>query len=410
MKSVTFKILFFVKRTKVLKDRSLPIFVRITINGGRSEFSLQMSVPEQLWNNQKGRAKGNTKQSRQLNQYIETVLTNLHIKKREMEEIGEVMTADNLRRHYLGLHEEKKQLLSLFREHNVQCRKLVGIDFAEGTAVKYESCYRHVESFIHEIHDKKDVFFQEVNPKFLKDFETFLKTERGINHNSTMKYLANLKKIIRIAIANGWMKNNPYAGFTLKLQEVDVDYLDEDELQRLMVRRFTIKRIEQVKDVYLFCCFTGMAFSDVKSFEQKDIIYKGDQPWIKKKRQKTKNWFHVPLLDPALRILQKYAQHPECVKKGVLLPVPTNQKMNAYLKEIADLMGFDKHLSTHTARHTFATTVTLSNQVSMEVVSKMLGHSSIDMTKRYARIVDDLISKDMAKVKTKFEMRLQKAR
>lgn len=410
MNSVTFKILFFVKRTKALKDGSLPIFVRITINGERSEFSMQMSVPEPLWDNQKGRAKGNAKQSRQINQYIETVLTNLHIKKREMEETGVVLTADNLRRHYLGLNEEKKQLLMLFREHNEQCRKLVGIDFAKGTAVKYESCYRHVECFVQEVQGKKDVFFQEVNHKFLKDFETFLKTERGINHNSTMKYLANLKKIIRIAIANGWMKNNPYAGYTLKLHEVDVDYLDEDELQRLMDRRFTIGRIEQVKDIYLFCCFTGMAFSDVKSFEQKDIIYKGDQPWIKKKRQKTKNWFHVPLLDPALHIIKKYERHPECIKKGVLLPVPSNQKMNAYLKEIADLMGIEKHLSTHTARHTFATTVTLSNQVSMEVVSKMLGHASIDMTKRYARIVDDLISKDMAKVRTKFEVKLQQAR
>jgi integrase len=152
-----------------------------------------------------------------------------------------------------------------------------------------------------------------------------------------------------------------------------------------------------------------MAFVDVHSLTEKDIVSIGDQLWIKKKRQKTKSWFHVPLLPPALKIIKKYERHPECINKGVLLPVPSNQKMNAYLKEIADLMGIEKHLSTHTARHTFATTVTLSNQVSMEVVSKMLGHSNVNMTKRYARIVDDLISKDMAKVKTKFEIRLQKA-
>jgi site-specific recombinase XerD len=409
MNSVTFKILFFVKRTKPLKDGSLPIFVRITINGERSEFSLQMSVPEQLWDNQKGRAKGNAKQSRQLNQYIETVLTNLHIKKREMEETGELLTADNLRRSYLGLNEEKYQLLSLYRKHNQDCEKLIGIDFSLGTVVKYRSSYQHLEQYIKNNLRKKDIHFSEVNPMFLKGFETYLKIEKSCNHNTATKYLANLKKIYRIAYANGWAKNNPFAAYPLKMNEVDVDYLDENELQQLMERRFTIARIEQVKDVYLFCCFTGMAFVDVHSLTEKDIVSIGDQLWIKKKRQKTKSWFHVPLLPPALKIIKKYERHPECINKGVLLPVPSNQKMNAYLKEIADLMGIEKHLSTHTARHTFATTVTLSNQVSMEVVSKMLGHSNVNMTKRYARIVDDLISKDMAKVKTKFEIRLQKA-
>ena len=175
----------------------------------------------------------------------------------------------------------------------------------------------------------------------------------------------------------------------------------------MMKRRFTIKRIEQVKDIYLFCCFTGMAYSDVKSFESKDIVLIDGLPWIKKRRQKTKNWFHVPLLEPALRILKKYEDHPECVKKGVLLPVLSNQKMNGYLSEIADLCGIDKHLSTHTARHTFATTVTLLNQVSMDVVSKMLGHSSVNMTKRYARVVNDLIKKDMQKVKEKFDSKMK---
>jgi integrase len=152
-----------------------------------------------------------------------------------------------------------------------------------------------------------------------------------------------------------------------------------------------------------------MAFSDVKSFCKKDIVEQHGQPWIKKRRQKTKSWFHVPLLEPALRILSKYEDHPECIKNEVLLPVPSNQKMNAYLKEIADLLGIEKKLSTHTARHTFATTVTLLNQVSMEVVSKMLGHSSVNMTKRYARVVDDLITKDMEKVKSKYKPQLRAA-
>jgi integrase len=409
MKTTTFKVLFFVKRTKQLKDGSLPVFVRITMNGQRSEFSLQRSVEENDWDSKKGKAKGKTKQNRELNHYLDTVLTNLFIKKREMEELGKIITADTLRRSYLGLDEERKTLLTAFKEHNVQVRKLIGIDYAAGTAVKYESCYKQLNSFIKDKLGKKDVFFPEINPAFLKEFEVYLKTDGNCNHNSAAKYLVNLKKIIRIGLANGWLKINPYLGYNIKLTEVDVDYLDEKELEMMMNHRFTIKRIEQVKDVYLFCCFTGMAFSDVKSFCKKDIVEQHGQPWIKKRRQKTKSWFHVPLLEPALRILSKYEDHPECIKNEVLLPVPSNQKMNAYLKEIADLLGIEKKLSTHTARHTFATTVTLLNQVSMEVVSKMLGHSSVNMTKRYARVVDDLITKDIEKVKSKYKPQLRAA-
>ena len=150
-------------------------------------------------------------------------------------------------------------------------------------------------------------------------------------------------------------------------------------------------------------CFTGLAFIDVKSLTYDDIVTVNDQLWIKKKRQKTKNWFQVPLLPPAIQIMEKYKDDPVCQISGKVLPVLSNQKMNAYLKEIADLTGINKRLTTHTARHTFATTVTLTNQVSMEVVSKMLGHSSINMTKRYARVVDNLISKDMEKLYGKFE-------
>ena len=181
-----------------------------------------------------------------------------------------------------------------------------------------------------------------------------------------------------------------------------MDFLTEKELETLIKKEFVIERLQQVKEVYLFCCFTGLAFVDVKSLIYSDIEEKDGQLWIKKRRQKTKNWCHIPMLSPAVQIINKYKNHPFCAKMGLVLPVPSNQKMNAYLKEIADLSGINKSLSTHTARHTFATTVTLSNQISMEVVAKMLGHSSINMTKKYARVVDDLINRDMQKIYGKY--------
>ena len=403
MKRSTFNVLFFVKHTKKLKDGSVPIYARITINGNRTDFGLQRGVEGSQWDAAKGKAKGSSKQIKELNQYLDTVRGNLLLKKRELDEMGAEYTAETFKRSYLRLDVQTKWLLEVFKDHNEQCKRLVNIDFAPGTVVKYQSCYKQLENFIHKNLKRKDVLFHEINPVFLRNFEIYLKTDGGCNHNSSMKYLANLKKIVRLGMANGWLKTNPYATVKLKLDDVDVAYLDEKELDMLVKKEFNIGRIQQVKDVYVFCCFTGMAFSDVKSFCKEDIVDKEGKLWIKKKRQKTKNWFHVPLLEPALRILDKYKNHPECVRKGVLLPVLSNQKMNAYLKEIADLSGIDKHLSTHTARHTFATTVTLGNLVSMEVVSKMLGHSSVNMTTRYARVAEDLINKDMQKVIMKFE-------
>jgi site-specific recombinase XerD len=406
MTRATFNVLYFVKHTKRLKDGTLPIFVRITLNSSRVEFGLQRSVEDEQWDTVKGKAKGNSKQTKEVNAYMETVRTNLHIKKRELEEQGKIITAESLWKAYLGLDEKFHYLIEIFKEHNEKCKMLENIDFAPGTVEKYENCLKHISNFILTTRGKKDILVSEVNPKFIKDFEFYLKTVRRCCHNTTVKYIKNFKKIIRIALANGWLKVDPFVNISYKFDEVDLDYLDEKELDRLITKRFSFERLQQVKDVYVFCCMTGLAFIDVKSLCAQDIITKENQLWIKKKRQKTKNWCHIPLLEPARQIIEKYKNHPECVKNNVLLPVLTNQKMNAYLKEIADLTGIEKNLSTHTARHTFATTVTLGNHVSMEVVSKMLGHSSVNMTKKYARVVDDLIRKDMQKIHEKFDMAL----
>jgi site-specific recombinase XerD len=398
MQRATFKVLFYVKHTKQLKDGTIPVFARITVNNCRTEFSLQRSVSVGQWDSDKGMAKGKTKQNIELNAYLETVKTNLFIKKREIEETGVTVTVESLKKAYMGLDENKKTILELFREHNEKCKLLENIDFAPGTVVKYVTTLKHLERFISIVLGKSDLLMKEVNPMVIKDFEIYLKTVGKCSNNTAVKYVHNFKKIVRIAVANGWMKVDPYANMSFRKDAVDMDFMDAKELERLMKKNFDIDRIQQVKDVYVFCCFTGLAFSDVKSLCKQDIVDNDGRQWIKKKRQKTKNWCHIPLLEPALEILKKYEDNPQCVKKGLLLPVLTNQKMNAYLKEIADLVGINKHLSTHTARHTFATTVTLGNQVSMEVVSKMLGHSSMEMTKKYARVVDDLIKKDMQKV------------
>ncbi len=403
MERATYSVAFYVKRTKKLKDGTSPIYGRVTINGQRAEFSIQRSIPLDQWDYFKKTKNNNSNAAKLLNRCFDEVKRKLHQYQIDIEDRGEEVTAEALKNAFVGVDKNSKTILQVFKEHNDRCKSLIGIDFAPGTYERYATCYLHVERFMDFMYHKKDMKLSEMTPSFVKDFEFYLKTERKCAHNSATKYLKNFKKITRLAMTNGWLKEDPFRNTKFHLEKVDLDFLSQEELDMLINKKMAVGRLEQVKDVYLFCCFTGLAFIDVKSLSYADIENRKGQLWIKKKRHKTKNWCNVPLLEPAVQLMEKYKNHPLCQKNNVVFPVITNQKMNAYLKEIAAICGIDKNLSTHTARHTFATTVTLSNQISIEVVSKMLGHSSINMTKRYARVVDDLINKDMQKIYGKFE-------
>ncbi len=406
MKRATFTVLYYINRGKAQKNGLVPIYARITVNKQRAEFAIGRTVDPEEWNIEKGRLGSCTKSAKEINSYLDFVKSNLLLKKRELEELGKPITAHELKNFHFGIDNDNKTILQIFKDHNEKVVSLVGKDFAPGTAERYKTCYKHTEDFIKFKYKRTDMFLYEINPMFISDFEYYLKTKRKCCNNTAIKYLKNLKKIIRIALANGWIKADPYRNIKHRLDDVDLAYLTNEELRIMMNKHFEIERMQQVRDVYLFCCFTGLAFIDVKNLKYEDLEDKNGKPWIKKRRQKTKNWCSVPMLEPAVNLLNKYKEHPYCIANGCVLPVYTNQKMNAYLKEIADLCGIKKNLSTHTARHTFATTVTLSNQVSIEVVSKMLGHSSVNMTKKYARVVDDLINKDMQKIYGMYDQEL----
>ncbi len=403
MERATVKVLFYLKRARKLKDGTLPICARITVNGTRAEFRINKSVYEEHWDGATGLVNDKCDDADLVNDELHLIRANLFSYRLDLEAKGKTVTAETIKKSYLGTEEKSRTILEIFQEHNDRCKSLIGIDFAPGTYERYATCYLHLERFMDFMYHKTDMKLSELSPAFIKDFEFYLKTERKCAHNSTTKYLKNFKKITRIAMTNGWLKDDPFRNTKLHLEKVDMDFLTKEELDTLIHKKMAVGRLNQVKDVYLFCCFTGLAFIDVKKLSKADIEDKSGQLWIKKKRQKTKNWCNIPLLGPAAQIMEKYKNNPFCLKNNVIFPVLTNQKMNAYLKEIAAVCGIDKNLSTHTARHTFATTVTLSNQVSIEVVSKMLGHSSINMTKKYARVVDDLISKDMQKIFGKYE-------
>ena len=305
---------------KRLKDETSPIYGRVTINGERAEFSIQRSILLDQWDYFKETKNNNSNSAKLLNRYFDEVKRKLHQCQIDIEDRGEEVTAEALKNAFIGIDKDSKTILQVFKEHNDRCKSLIGIDFAQGTYDRYTSCYSHVERFIQTMYHKKDMKLSELSPAFIKDFEFYLKTDHQndlrstrksrCGQNSTTKYLMNFKKITNLALINGWLKDDPFRNTKFHLDKVDMDFLSKEELDTLIHKKMAVGRLDQVKDVYLFCCFTGLAFIDIKKLSKADIEDKEGQRWIKKKRQKTKNWCNVPLLGPAAQIMEKYKNNP----------------------------------------------------------------------------------------------------
>lgn len=404
MKRTTFKILFYIQKTRIAKDGQAPILLRVTVNGQRVVLSVNLKVNPKNWNAVAGRSIANSRMDDELNARLDTIRLRLMQIYREMEIDRESITAQKIIDKYLGCNSKPViMLLDVFREHNERCHKLAGNGMSPATVERYETSYKHTAEFTDLVYNKKNVPITDVDHKFITDYEFYLRTERKCSHNTAVKYLKNFKKIIRIALANDYISKDPFVNIRFKLEEVERDFLEDHEIKAMIDKVITIPRLAQVRDVFIFSVFTGLAFSDLKGLRTEHLVRdnNGDM-WIRKARQKTKNMCNIPLLDPARLILEKYKDHPECVNKGVLLPMLCNQKYNAYLKELATICGINKEVSAHTGRHSFATSIALANGVSIENVAKMLGHSNTNMTRHYARVLDKSIKRDMALVNSKF--------
>ena len=397
-----FSILFFIKRTKLLKNGEAPICLRITVNGKRAEVQIKRSVEVNKWNNQKECAIGRDNKTLELNHYLETVRTKILRIHRQLEQDNKPITAEILKYHYYGESEPPKMLLEVFKEHNQKCSELIGKDYVPATVMYYERTTRYLSEFIKQNHRLSDIPLKDIDYNFIQEFEHFVKTTKNCQQNATVKYLKNFKRIIRIALLNHWITSDPFAEIHFKQTPTNRDFLLEEELQLILRKQFNIPRLETVKDIFIFCCFTGLAFTDVQHLTPEHILCdnKGEY-WIRKPREKTTNMCNIPLLEIPLKLIDKYKHHPECERKNIVFPVPSNQRMNSYLKEIADLCGIKKNLSTHVARHSFAC-IALANKVSMESIAKMLGHSDIKTTKIYAKVLDRTISEEMQTLREKF--------
>jgi len=397
-------LLFRLKKPDNYKSGPVSIFLRITVDGKRAECAVGRKCEPTRWNSSAGRANGNKEEVRILNLWLASIESKIYEILRDLNEANEFISAEVVKNKFLGKETTGRMLLVIFAEHNRKIEALVGDEYAPGTLQRYETTLKHTKDFLEEKYKVSDIDITKVDHHFITEFEFYLRSVRKCANNSAVKYVKNFKKIIRICIANGWLDKDPFINYKAKVKRVDRVFLTEEELVTISEKVFDIERLNHVKDVFLFSCYTGLAYADVQKLKKSEIVKGHDgETWINTKRKKTDTATRVPLLPSALSLLNKYKEHPMCENTGKVFPVCSNQKMNAYLKEIATVCGIDKTLTYHIARHTFATTVTLSNGVPIESVSKMLGHTSIKTTQHYAKILDMKVGADMEKLRGKYK-------
>ncbi|WP_259066039.1 site-specific integrase [Mucilaginibacter sp. X4EP1] len=403
----SFGLFYYLKQAKNQKEQRRYVYLRITVDGERREISIKRQWISDLWNTKTGRAREINEEANELNWYLDTISNKVHQIKRNLIDDGKLLTAENIKNILTGRGEKKYFILEAFQEHNRQMKALIGKEFAPATLTRYKTACAHLSNYIKWKYQKNDFEIKDLNYEFISQFVFWLKSERKCGHNASIKYLGNFKKIVLECMKRGLLTTDPFLGFKSKRNEVIPVALTKEELIKITNKKFDIERLDHVRDIFLFSCYTGLAYIDAYKLRSTDIVIGIDGGmWITTTRQKTNSSTRLPLLPNAIAILAKYQDHPKCASKGTVLPVLTNQKTNSYLKEIADLCGIGKKLTFHIARHTFATTVTLTNGVPIETVSKMLGHKSLKQTQHYAKIVDLKISEDMNTLRKKLEMQM----
>jgi site-specific recombinase XerD len=396
-------ILFYLKSAKASKKGLYPIYQRITINGIRFELSTSKFVDKSKWNKEAGRIKGNSEEARLINSYLDILKNKAYETEKWMVNNDEEINAQTFKNKLLGIEENQRKLLIIFEDHNKRMKELVGKEFSNNTFKKYETTLSHTKEFLKHQYKINDISIKRVDIAFINDFDFYLRNTKNCNNNSTIKYIRNFGKIVKQCYVNGWLEKDPFLNYKGKVKEVERTYLTELEIEVLLNKNFKINRLELVRDIFLFSCFTGLAYIDVHNLTISNIIVGIDgEKWISTHRQKTESASKIPILPVTQMIIDKYENHPQSNNEDRLLPILSNQKMNAYLKEIAAICEIEKELTFHIARHTFATTVTLTNGVPIESVSKMLGHKNLRTTQHYAKVLDRKVSEDMKLLKDKF--------
>ncbi|MGQ1787484.1 site-specific integrase [Saccharicrinis sp. GN24d3] len=395
-------IYYLIRKNKTNKHGEAPIYMRLVVDQERVEIATGRYIIPTNWDSKLNKAFPKKKGGVQTNQFLDILKAQVLEHHTQMIKNGEHITAKTLKSRFLGIEENKKTLIEVFEYHNKQISELSGISYSPATIQRYVTTLDHIKKFIHHQYIQKDIALNHIKYSFITDLEHYFRTVRKCNNNTTYKYIKNFKKVINIAVKNEWLDKDPFAKYKTSLVEVKREFLTKEELKKLRELKISIPRLDIVRDLFVFSCYSGLAYIDVANLTM-DNIRKGidGNLWIITQRQKTKVPSNVPLLPHALALIEKYKFYPAKKTEDHVLPHLSNQKLNAYLKELADIASIDKTLTFHIARHTFATTVTLANGVPIESISSMLGHKNIRTTQIYSKVINEKVSQDMNELRKK---------
>ncbi len=400
--SKTFKLLFWQVMTKK-KGTDAPIYARVTVNGKRAEISLDQWFPVAFWDAKMSRAAGRSIEARELNYHLDKVQIAIADVHETLLKEGRFVTAQAVKARYLGTDNHNATLGDIILYHNDQMKGVLEY----GTLKNYGTTKKYLTAFLNKKHKTLDIYLRQLNYRFVVDFEQFLRRPENhlsrlpLTNNGIMKHLERLNKLMNLAVKLEWLEKNPFANYQLKFKKFDRPFLTLAELHTF--ETISLERLthQKARDLFVFACYTGLSYIDVKNLTKENLVFGMDgKRWLSLYREKSDQPVKLPLLSKAAAILEKYS--PDQMSRR-LLPMYSNQKINTYLKELAVLCEIDKHLNYHVARHTFATTVTLSNVVPIETVSKLLGHSKLSTTQIYARVLEDKLSTDMADLEGKLK-------
>jgi len=406
-------ILFWLFKAKTSADGKSPIYCRITIEGKRAQFSTGKRIAPDLWDTKLGIAKGRNEEAISINKELNKIIADLQRTYDRLEALQQRVTAEILKNSYQGTGPENKLISEAWQEYNNILLERVHAKeptMNQDTQERFVVTAGKVMAFLKNKYNTKDKAVRDLKDCFGDDFLHYLTTHDQLSKNTAMKHIKNTKQMLRWATKQGYAKVNPLADFKCTYKDPKRPRLELHELMKMYRTPMPIQRLEEVKDVYIFGCFTGYAYMDLYKLEPENVMpWIDGTKWLIKDRNKgnhTKS--NVPLMEIPLAIIEKYKDHPYCLAYNKLLPVNSNQRFNSYIKEVAALCGINKELTTHTARHTFATTVLIESGCSLSATGEMLGHESERTTKIYAKITDVRVAKDIKKVRSNLDERIKK--
>ena len=394
----TFKVLFYLKRNKEKTQSVVPLMGRITVNGTISQFSAKLTVPERLWEVRGGRAKGRSLEADRINRYLDDIRSQIDRHYRDIRDRESYVTAEKVKNAWLGFGKRYRTLLSTFRSFTEDLHGRIGVDRSKNTWYRYLATMKHLQAFLTAKYRVSDIALAELEQSFIEQFHVYLKTERALKLTSICRYLDCLINVVKIAFNDGIMPRNPFASYRYNEPAPERAFLNETEILTLQHAALRTRKQRVIRDLFLFSCFTGICYADLKTLAWKQFGQDthGDW-WVTGNRCKTDTQYVVKLLPAALSILERYRDGAD----RVFAFMPHLNTVDRSLKRIAVLCGIDKKLTFHVARHTYATTICLMNGVSLETLSKMLGHKRITTTQTYAKVTQPMIDREVEMLKEK---------